>query len=84
MLSGFRVEAVRQTGSKELRADAVTSQCNIGRVRILRGAWNPALIDKLGSFTLGPHDDQVDALALAFNQAKTQASILARFRALAE
>ena len=83
MLFGFRVEAVRMSGSKEIRADAVASQVNIGRVGMLRASWNAAFVDELVSFPLGPHDDQVDALSLAFNQAKTQASILARFRAMA-
>jgi predicted phage terminase large subunit-like protein len=84
MLSGFRVEAVRMSGSKELRADAVASQCNVGRIGMLRAAWNGALIDELGAFPLGPHDDQVDALSLAFTQTTKQAEAYRRFRALAE
>jgi len=61
MLSGFRVEAVRMSGSKELRADAVASQCNIGRIGMVKARWNPALIDELGRFPLGPHDDLVQS-----------------------
>jgi predicted phage terminase large subunit-like protein len=72
LLAGFRVEAVRMSGSKEIRADAVASQVNIGRVGMLRAAWNGALIDELGAFPLGPHDDQVDALALAFSKTTAQ------------
>jgi predicted phage terminase large subunit-like protein len=79
MLSGFRVEAVRMSGSKELRADAVASQCNIGRIGMVRARWNPPLIDELGSFPLGPHDDQVDALSLAFSKQTAEAARWARW-----
>ena len=34
---------------------------------MLRAGWNAALIDELGSFPVGTHDDQVDALSLAFS-----------------
>jgi predicted phage terminase large subunit-like protein len=83
MLAGFRVEAVRMSGSKEIRADAVASQCNIGRIGMLRASWNAALIDELGSFPLGAHDDQVDALSLAFSKQAAEAARWARWRALA-
>ena len=83
MLSGFRVEAVRMSGSKELRADAVASQCNIGRIGMLRALWNPAFVDELGSFPLGQYDDQVDALSLAFSKQTAEAARWARWRALA-
>ena len=68
MLSGYRVEAVRQTGDKATRADAAACQANIGRIGMLRAEWNAALIDELGSFPSGVHDDIVDALSLVFNQ----------------
>jgi len=67
-LVGFRVEAVRMSGSKEARADAVASQVNIGAISMLRAPWNAALIDELGAFPLGRYDDQVDALSLAFSK----------------
>jgi predicted phage terminase large subunit-like protein len=88
MLAGFRVEAVRMSGSKELRAEPVASQVNIGRVAMLRApAWNAAFVDELGSFPLGQHDDQVDALSLGFNQGAGPDGFEARmrrWRALAE
>jgi hypothetical protein len=37
----------RQTGSTEIRADAVASQVNIGRIGLLRGARNAAFLDSL-------------------------------------
>jgi predicted phage terminase large subunit-like protein len=83
LLAGHRVEIVRMTGSKETRADAVASQVSIGRVGMLRGPWNAALIDELGAFPLGQHDDQVDALSLAFSQQVARAAQWERWRALA-
>ena len=35
---------------------------------MLRAEWNAALIDELGAFPSGVHDDIVDALSLVFNQ----------------
>jgi predicted phage terminase large subunit-like protein len=71
LLSGFRVATERQTGNKVTRADAVASQCNVGRVGLLQVPWNAALLDELGSFPSGQHDDQVDALSLAFSKLET-------------
>jgi predicted phage terminase large subunit-like protein len=68
MLSGFPIKAERMSGDKVTRADACASQCNIGRIGILRAPWNAAFIDELGAFPRGVHDDQVDALSLAFSK----------------
>lgn len=67
LLSGYSVEAVRVTGEKALRADPLSSQVNAGNVCMVRGAWNRATLDEMRSFPLGRNDDQVDALADAFN-----------------
>lgn len=67
LLSGYSVEAIRVTGEKALRADPFSSQVNAGNVRMLRGAWNRATLEEMRSFPLGRNDDQVDALADAFN-----------------
>lgn len=67
LLSGYSVEAVRVTGEKGLRADPFSSQVNAGNVCMVRGAWNRATLDEMRSFPLGRNDDQVDALADAFN-----------------
>lgn len=67
LLSGYSVEAVRVTGEKALRADPFSSQVNAGNVCMVRGAWNRATLDEMRSFPLGRNDDQVDALADAFN-----------------
>jgi predicted phage terminase large subunit-like protein len=68
MLSGYRVAAERMSGDKATRADAAASQANIGRIGMVRARWNSAFIEELASFPGGVHDDQVDALSLAFNK----------------
>jgi predicted phage terminase large subunit-like protein len=62
-----RVEAIRPTGAKATRAEVVAADAERGRVRLLRGDWNLALLDELEAFPgAGMHDDQVDALAHAW------------------
>jgi predicted phage terminase large subunit-like protein len=68
MLSGYRAEAERMSGDKATRADAAASQANIGRLGMLRAPWNAAFIEELAAFPRGVHDDQVDALSLAFSK----------------
>jgi predicted phage terminase large subunit-like protein len=67
LLSGRPLISERMSGSKETRAYAVAAQCNVGRISMLKAAWNSALVEELASFPSGLHDDQVDALSLAFN-----------------
>ena len=68
MLSGFAVEAERMSGDKATRADAAASQANIGRLGMVRAAWNSVFIEELAAFPRGVHDDMVDALSLAFSK----------------
>jgi predicted phage terminase large subunit-like protein len=67
LLNGYRVSAERVSGDKAMRADAVAAQCNIGRISMARAPWNSAFTEELAAFPLGRFDDQVDALASAFN-----------------
>jgi predicted phage terminase large subunit-like protein len=64
----YRIKSERMTGDKVTRADGVACQVNIGAVGILRAPWNAAFLDELGAFPRGVHDDQVDALSLAFSK----------------
>lgn len=66
VLSGYRVEARPATGTKALRAAPLTAQVNAGNVALLRGSWNPSLLDEFQGFPNAAHDDQVDAVSLAF------------------
>lgn len=66
-LSGYKVVAERETGKKEVRAEPFASQVNVGNVRMVRAAWNPALMDEMAAFPSGAHEDQIDALTAAFS-----------------
>ncbi len=66
LLSGYHVIATRESGSKAIRAQPVSSQIEAGNVSILRADWNRAFIEELRDFPYGGKDDQVDALVRAF------------------
>jgi phage terminase large subunit-like protein len=40
---------------------------NVGNVVMLRGEWQQELIGEMRNFPNGKHDDQIDALSLAFD-----------------
>jgi len=66
-LAGFVVKTTRESGAKTTRAAPVAAQLNIGNIGIVRANWNQPFLDELGSFPVGSHDDQVDALSRAFS-----------------
>ncbi len=68
LLAGYAVKTEPVSGDKSVRADPFSAQVNAGNVRLVRGAWNRAFIEELRTFPLGTHDDQVDAVADAFNE----------------
>lgn len=68
VLAGYTVRGDRHTGSKEERANPVSSQAEAGNIKLLARPWVGALLDELEAFPQGAHDDQVDALSGAFGQ----------------
>lgn len=66
VLAGWEFRPHKTTGSKEARANPVSSQAEAGNVCVVRGDWNEAFFDELEAFNNGEHDDQVDALSGAF------------------
>lgn len=68
MLNGYKVEAERATGKKELRADTFSVQVNAGNVYVVRGPWNKDYIYEFATFPAGKNDDQVDATSLAHSK----------------
>lgn len=60
------------SGPKAVRAQLVSGAAQQGRVDIVRGPWNAALLDELEEYTgdekIDAHDDQVDTLSQAFGQ----------------
>lgn len=69
LLQGKRVTFSPETGDKRTRAEPIAAQVNAGNVRMLRGAWNADLLEELAAFPNVEHDDQVDALSRAYNEA---------------
>lgn len=67
-LAGFSVVSSTESGDKVTRSDPFASQVNVGNVMMLRAEWNTALVDEMRMFPNGKHDDQIDALARAFNE----------------
>lgn len=63
VLPDSTVRGQRATGSKLERAGPVSSQAEVGNLRLLRGPWVSAFLDELEAFPYGGHDDQVDALS---------------------
>ena len=66
VLPEFTARGQRSTGSKVERSGPVSSQAEVGNVRLLRGGWVPVFLDEIEAFPLGGHDDQVYALSGAF------------------
>jgi predicted phage terminase large subunit-like protein len=67
LLVGYDYGGVRVTGNKVIRARPLRAQCQVGNVKLVRGAWNKAFLDELCSFPSGAHDDQVDGTSCSFN-----------------
>lgn len=68
ILDGYNFCGVRSTGSKEVRANPVSSQAWHGNVKLVSGPWISDFLDEVALFPFGAHDDQVDAMSGAFAQ----------------
>ncbi len=66
ILIGFTLRGHRATGSKELRANPVSSAAEGKNVFLVQGTWIGAFLDEAEGFPLGSHDDQIDAVSGAF------------------
>jgi len=66
-LRQFRVFSVSPQGSKSVRAEPLANAIGFGEVSSVDGPWLPTLLDEMEGFPHGRHDDQVDAIAGAFN-----------------
>lgn len=67
LLKGFDYGGNPSTGDKITRAMPFRAQCAVGKVYLLRGAWNHAFIEELCLFPNGDYDDQVDAASGAYD-----------------
>jgi len=66
VLVGYTFRGHKTTGSKEIRAQPVSSAAEAGNVKLVSGAWNSDFLDEVELFPHGRYDDQVDAVSGAF------------------
>jgi len=77
LLAGFSMSCETVSGKKITRADPFSTQVNGGNVWLIRGEWNRDFIEELRQFDKGKHDDQVDAVADAYNELVNRNSVTA-------
>jgi predicted phage terminase large subunit-like protein len=65
-MHGYIMTTAAPEGDKFTRAQPIASRVNAGKVKMVRGAWNRALLDELAVFPSAEHDDQVDAFSGAY------------------
>ena len=65
---GFEAHFEPVTGSKEVRAGPLSSMCEGGGVRLVKGGWNHDFIEEHIPFPKGKYDDQVDGSSSAFEE----------------
>ncbi|MGA3110639.1 MAG: phage terminase large subunit [Candidatus Bathyarchaeia archaeon] len=68
VLLGFSFRGVKVTGSKELRANPLSSHAEQGNVKLVKGLWNRDFLEEFELFPYGAHDDIVDATSGAFSK----------------
>ncbi len=68
MLAGFSVSTVRETGTKEARAEPFAAQWQAGNVDVVAGPWTETLLGQYESFPESKFKDMVDAGSNAFNE----------------
>lgn len=81
-LAGFSVVAIRESGTKESRAEPFAAQwqglenADKGNVELLAGEWNEIYLGQLEAFPDAKFKDMVDASSSAFNELeKTNVSV---------
>lgn len=73
MLAGFSVHPVRESGSKQARAEPFAAQWQAGNVAVVAGPWTETLLGQYESFPESKYKDLVDAGANAFNELEAMA-----------
>ena len=68
ILTGFTFRGSKTTGSKEIRANPVSSAAEAGNLKLVNGTWINDFLDEAEAFPLAEHDDQVDAVSGAFEK----------------
>lgn len=66
LLAGFNVRFYPPSGDKVLRANPWISEAEAGNVKLVYGPWIEEFLREADAFPDGAHDDQIDAMSLAF------------------
>lgn len=76
----YAIKAYKPDGDKLTRAMPWIARAEMGDVKLHRGAWNKPFLDECDEFSAEmthAHDDQIDALSMAFHYASRQSGIIA-------
>lgn len=68
MFAGYQTKSQPFMKDKQTRAKAVSSACEAGNVKVLRGPWNEEFFREVENFPEGKRDDIVDCLSGAYNE----------------
>ena len=71
VLRGFALHGWRESGDKETRARIPAAAVGNGLVLVREGSWVEAFFDELDAFPNAQHDDQVDAVSVAWHALST-------------
>jgi predicted phage terminase large subunit-like protein len=66
LLAKYDFKGLKSTGSKEMRANPFSAQCEAGNVYLVKGDWMNDFFDEAELFPHGAHDDIVDACSGAY------------------
>lgn len=66
LLAGFNVRFYPPSGDKVLRANPWISEAEAGNIKLVYGPWIENFLREADAFPDGAHDDQIDAMSLAF------------------
>lgn len=79
-LAGYEAYAERPTGDKIVRAMPAVSQSEVKNISLVKGDWNREFLNEIATFPFSKHDDQVDALSLAFKHLALEEKKIAKAR----
>lgn len=68
LLEGFTFHITTESGSKEDRARPLASQCEAGKIHLVRAPWNKTFVSEAIVFPAGKYKDQVDAASRAYSR----------------
>jgi predicted phage terminase large subunit-like protein len=78
-LMGTVLRSIKTDRDKVTRALSWAAKAEAGKVLLVRGAWIEVFLEEVCSFPNGGHDDQVDAMSLAFRMMAERKKVSAGF-----